>query len=206
MEYDEMAAAEASGVVAGIGLKAAGLAGLIAGAVSLLAVVLGFTVVPLTPGKEHIDAMRRLAAGLLSSFTVGPVLAFKAIEMFPWVMAPWNVILADEHILWRYLAAAAPFIALTAVLGFWLVAALMAWFTKRAGKTSPSSSRTRGRTCSRDLHHPPLAAPQVRGEQGVGAAHGDSAGIRMVTGARHPHAALRQQRRGRLRGAAVARQ
>lgn len=130
-----MPADGASGAAAvGIGLKSGVIAGAIAGAVSLLAVVLGFTVVPLTPGREHVDAMRRLAAGLLSSFTLGPLLAFKSIEMFPWVMKPWQTMLVGENILWQYLAAAAPFIALTAVLGFWLVAALMAWFTKRAGK------------------------------------------------------------------------
>lgn len=130
-----MAADGASGAAAaGLAWKSGLLAGTIAGAVSLLAVVLGFTVVPLTPGREHVDAMRRLAAGLLSSFTLGPLVAFKAIELFPWVMTPWETILAGEHVMWKYLAAGAPFIALTAVLGFWLVAALMAWFTKRAGE------------------------------------------------------------------------
>jgi multisubunit Na+/H+ antiporter MnhB subunit len=135
MEKVQMAVEGASGAAAaGIGIKSGLVAGGITGAIALLAIVLGFTVVPLTPGREHLDAMRRLAAGVLCSFTLGPLLAFKAIEAFPWVMTPWNTILAGENILWRYLAAAAPFIAVTAVLGFWIVAALMRWFTNRAGK------------------------------------------------------------------------
>jgi len=130
-----MAADGASGAAAvGFGIKSGLLAGFIAAAVSLLAVVLGFTVVPLTPGKEHVDAMRRLAAGVLCSFMLGPLLAFKAIDWFPWLLAPWQTILAGESILWIYLAAASPFIAFTAVFGFWIVAAGMRWFTKRDGK------------------------------------------------------------------------
>lgn len=130
-----MAATEASGVVAGV---AAWKTGLIAGAavvvVSILAVLLGFKVVPLAPGRETEDATRRLAAGLLSSFTFGPLTAFFAVTQFPWVMAPWEAILKGQDILWIYLASAAPFIGLTGVLGFWLVAALMWWFERRRGK------------------------------------------------------------------------
>jgi Na+/phosphate symporter len=130
-----MAADGASGAAAvGFGLKSGLLAGLIAGVVSLIAVVLGFTVVPLAPGNEHKDAARRLAAGLLCSFTLGPVLAFKAIDSFPWLLAPWQTMLAGQHPQWVYLAAAAPFIAVTAVAGFWIVAAAMRWLTKRDGK------------------------------------------------------------------------
>jgi multisubunit Na+/H+ antiporter MnhB subunit len=131
----QMAADGASGAAAlGFGLKSGLLAGGVAFVVSVLAVILGFTVVPLTPGKEHIDAARRLAAGLLCSFVVGPLLAFKAIEWFPWVITPWLSILAGEPLAYIYLAAASPFIAVTAVCGFWIVAAFMRWFTKRADK------------------------------------------------------------------------
>jgi Na+-driven multidrug efflux pump len=42
--------------------------------------------------------------------------------------------LEGQHILWQYLASAAPFMAITAVLGFWIVAAVMRWFTNRADK------------------------------------------------------------------------
>lgn len=118
----------------GLGIKSGLLGGLFVAIISTLAVVLGFTVIPLTPGKEHTDVMRRLAAGLFCSFTLGPVLAFKAIDLFPWLMTPWNSILASQPVLWVYLAAAAPIIALTAVCGFWLVAATMRWFAKREGK------------------------------------------------------------------------
>lgn len=103
-------------------------------AVSVLAVLLGFKIVPLTPGRETEDATRRLAAGLLSSFTLGPLTAFFAITQAPWVMAPWEAILKGQDILWVYLASAAPFIGLTGVLGFWVVAAGMMWFERRRGK------------------------------------------------------------------------
>lgn len=116
------------------GLKSGLFAALAAAIVSLLAVMVGFTIVPLTKGRESTDAVRRLAAGLFCSFTLGPLLAFKAIEMFPWLMTPWLAILQGEHLLWVYLASAAPFIAVTAVLGFWIVAAVMAYFTRRQDK------------------------------------------------------------------------
>ncbi len=103
-------------------------------AVSVFAVLLGFKIVPLTPGRETEDATRRLAAGLLSSFTFGPLMAFFAVTQCPWVMAPWEAILKGQDILWIYLASATPFIGLTGVLGFWLVAALMWWFERRRGK------------------------------------------------------------------------
>ena len=54
--------------------------------------------------------------------------------MFPWFLTPWQTMLAGQHALWQYLAAAAPFMALAALLGFWLVAAVMRFFVKREGK------------------------------------------------------------------------
>lgn len=126
------ASAAASGIA--IGIKSGVFAGLFAVGISVLSVVVGFTVVPLTPGKETLDAARRLAAGLLCSFTVGPVVAFKAIDVFPWLLTPWQVMLADQHPLIPTIAAMSPFIALTGVVGFWLVAALMRWFTKRENR------------------------------------------------------------------------
>ena len=122
-------ASAASGIA--FGIKSGVFAGLFAVGISVLSVVVGFTIVPLTPGKETIDAARRLAAGLLCSFTLGPVVAFKAIEVFPWLLTPWQTMLADQHPLIPMIAAMSPFIALTGVIGFWLVAALMRWFTKR---------------------------------------------------------------------------
>lgn len=125
----------ASGVVAGVAAWKTGvLTGAVVAAVSIFAVLLGFKVVPLTPGRETEDATRRLAAGLLSSFTFGPLVAFFAVGRFPWVMAPWEAILKGQDILWVYLASAAPFIGLTGVLGFWVVAAIMLWFERRRGK------------------------------------------------------------------------
>lgn len=127
-----MAADGATGAAVGLGIKSGAFASFAAIAVSVIAVVLGFTVVPLKTGDEHRDAARRLAAGLLSSFTLGPALAFRAIDWWPWLMTPWQKLALP--ILWQYLAAAAPFIALTAVLGFWIVAAVMRYFVNRQDK------------------------------------------------------------------------
>lgn len=133
-----MAADGASGVAAAVFGKTAGflLAGLATAFVSAVAVAIGFTVVPLTPGKEHIDAARRLGAGLLCSFTLGPIVAFKFIDWQPDYLAHWVKIIGEGEgrVLVAYLAAGAPFLAFTAIIGFWLVAAVMRWFQKREGK------------------------------------------------------------------------
>jgi Na+/phosphate symporter len=129
-----MSADSASGAAVGLGIKTGAFAAVAAILVSVLAVAVGFTVVPLKAGDEHRDAARRLAAGLLCSFTLGPATAFKAIDTFPWLMTPWQRMLDGQHILWQYLAAAAPFVAVTAVLGFWIVAAVMRYFTNRQDK------------------------------------------------------------------------
>ena len=123
---------------AGLGIKSGLLGACAVTGVSLLAVVVGFTVVPLTPGKEHQDATRRLAAGLLSSFTLGPFAAIKYLQYDQSLLLFWVELLrVDDHadnILWAYVAAAVPFVALTALIGFWLVASVMFWFEKRKAK------------------------------------------------------------------------
>lgn len=134
-----MAAEGAASGVAAVGAAGAAwktgvVAGAIVAGISIFAVLLGFKVVPLAPGRETEDATRRLAGGLLSSFTLGPLVAFFAVKNAPWVMAPWETILQGQDILWVYLASAAPFIGLTGVLGFWVVAAGMLWFDRRRGK------------------------------------------------------------------------
>lgn len=129
-----MAADGASGVAAvGFSIKAGILAGLFAAFVSLLATVIGFTVVPLAPGRELVDAARRLGAGLLASFTLGPLAAVQVIEHWPnYLTTVVNLVGgAPELLPWAYLTAATPFIALAGIVGFWLVAALMRFFTKR---------------------------------------------------------------------------
>ena len=127
-----MAVESSAGAV--ISVKAGVAAAAIAVVVSVLAVVLGFRVVPLTKGREMDDAINRLAAGLLCSFTIGPAIAFWALSTFPFLMAPWQKMLAGQHILWQYLASAAPILALCGVFGFWAVAAAMRWFVKRQDK------------------------------------------------------------------------
>lgn len=127
-----MAAETSAGVAFGI------KSGLIGGAfmlvVSIVSVVVGLTIIPPTPGKEHQDIAKRLAAGLLCSFTLGPYMAFKFIEVQPGFLEFWLRILGPENAMVAYLMAAAPFLALTAIPGFWIVAALMRWFQKREGR------------------------------------------------------------------------
>lgn len=121
---------------------AAGIAGVKAGivgsvlvfAVSIIAVVLGFKVVPLKKGAEHEDASRRLSAGLLSSFTLGPIVAIKVIGWQPDLLTYWVNLVGPENTLWAHFLAGVPFIALSGLVGFWVVAALVAWFAKREGK------------------------------------------------------------------------
>lgn len=125
-------ASAASGIA--IGIKSGVFAGLAVAVISALAVAVGFTVVPLAKGKETEDAARRFAAGLLCSFTLGPVVAFKAIDWWPWLLAPWQSIFSDQHPLISYIAAMAPFLALTGLLGFWVVAAFMRAAVRRENK------------------------------------------------------------------------
>jgi hypothetical protein len=132
MDMPEPHTSAASGIA--IGIKSGLFAGLFAVGISVLSVVVGFTVVPLAPGKETLDAARRLAAGLLCSFTLGPVVAFKAIDMFPWMLTPWQSMLSDQHPLIPTIAAMSPFIALTGLIGFWVVAWVMRAAVRRENK------------------------------------------------------------------------
>lgn len=117
-----------------LGLKTGLFALLGAFVVSALAVSVGFTIIPLDPVRPMRDAARRLAAGLFCSFTLGPVLATLAIDQWPVMLKPWAAIFPGEHALVGYLFAAAPVIAGSGILGFWIVAAIMKWFVKREGK------------------------------------------------------------------------
>lgn len=132
MEKQQMAIEASAG--AAIGFKAGALGAFAVALVSIVAVMVGFTVVPLKPGDEHRDAARRLGAGLLCSFTLGPPFAIKFLEWQPSIIEYWLRMLGPENSIWAYLVAALPFIVLTALAGFWLVAAFMRWFTAREGK------------------------------------------------------------------------
>jgi hypothetical protein len=127
-----MAAETGAGIA--FGLKSGLLSGAFLLIVSVVSVVVGLTIVPPVPGREHQDIARRLAAGLLCSFTLGPYLAFKFTELQPGFLQFWLRMLGEGNALLAYLMAAAPFLALTALPGFWIVAALMRWFQKREGK------------------------------------------------------------------------
>lgn len=126
-------AAETSAGVA-FGIKSGVIAGIFVLLVSALAVAVGLTVVPPAKGRESQDVARRLGAGLLCSFSAGPYLTYKFIELQPGFLEFWLKVVGVEHAMVAYLGAAAPFLALTALPGFWIVAALMRWFQKREDK------------------------------------------------------------------------
>jgi xanthosine utilization system XapX-like protein len=132
MKVNTMSAETAAGL--SIGLKSGLIAAVGTALVAILTVLLGFAMVPLAPGREMLDAVRRLAAGLFCSFTLGPLTALKFLGWFPELMNPWLKMFPDEPLLLIYFISAVPFIAVSGLVGFWVVAAVMAWFTKRAGK------------------------------------------------------------------------
>lgn len=127
-------AGETTGVAVGLSIKTGVLAAFGAFLVSAIAVAIGLTVVPPDPHNPVRDIGRRLVCGLLSSFTLGPFLAIKVFEWWPAYLATWQTALPGINPLWALLAAASPFIAITALPGFWIVTAFMRWFTRRAGK------------------------------------------------------------------------
>lgn len=112
-----------------------------AAAVSVLAVVIGFRFAPLRPGHELEDAGNRLAAGLLSSFTIGPGIAFAALHYFPALINPWLKIFPEDMVLLAYLAAATPFIAFSGIAGFWLVAVFVKTMQDTQGKSAADLAR-----------------------------------------------------------------
>lgn len=132
MESRKMAIEASAG--AAVTFKAGAIGAFVVAIVSILAVMVGFTVVPLKPGDEHRDAARRLGAGLLCSFTLGPPFAIKFLEWQPGFVEYWLRMLGPENSVWAYLVSALPFIVITALAGFWIVAAFMRWFTSREGK------------------------------------------------------------------------
>lgn len=132
MDTRKMAVETGAGAV--IGLKSGVFGTLFLIAVSVLAVAVGFTVVPLKRGDETRDAARRLCAGLLCSFTLGPVAAIKAMQIEPGIFNYWLSMLGKDNEMWAFLMSALPFIVITALVGFWVVAATMHWFTRRGDK------------------------------------------------------------------------
>ena len=132
MKAHTMSAETAAGL--SIGLKSGLIAAVGTALIAILTVLLGFAMVPLAPGREMLDAVRRLAAGLFCSFTIGPLAALKCIEWWPWMMNPWLKMFPEEPLLLIYFISAVPFISVSGLIGFWVVAAVMAWFTKRHGK------------------------------------------------------------------------
>lgn len=125
---------------AGLSLKAGLFSALFLGFVSVAAVVLGFTVVPLTPGRKAEDAERRIGGGLLFAFLGGlpAVSAFAAWHpaYFPFCMAIVGASgsVSDPHTVLGYVLGATPFFALCAVIGFWIVAAGMRALVNRQDK------------------------------------------------------------------------
>lgn len=94
---------------------------------SMFAVVVGFKVVPLTKGREIEDASRRLACGFLSSITVGFYSAYKFMQFDPDWLNLWLNVFRGQEDQWflAVVAASLPFVAGSALAGFWIVAAFM---------------------------------------------------------------------------------
>lgn len=122
----------------GIGIKSGLFAGLFVFAVSAMAVGVGFTVVPLDAANPIRDAARRLAAGLFCAFTLGMLVTIKALTWFPELLPFWRGAFegfpVEARAILAYTAAATPFFAICALLGFWIVGGLMRYFTNRKDK------------------------------------------------------------------------
>ena len=134
MQAAEHAAESASAVA--ITLKS-GLAGVaVTLFFSMFAVVVGFKVVPLTKGHEIEDASRRLACGFLSSVTVGFYSAYKFIRFDPDWLGFWLQLFSGHTDQWflAVVASSLPFVAGSALAGFWVVAAFMRLAKAETGK------------------------------------------------------------------------
>lgn len=121
--------------------------GLLAFVVSAVSVLVGFTIVPLQPGNELRDAARRLAGGLLTAFVLGPFFAAYVIDAFPGYVGMWGKILGPGSDQLAHLVAAMPFMAMCSLVGFWLVAAIMLFFTRRSGKDIMQMARDVTKFC-----------------------------------------------------------
>lgn len=118
-------------------IKAGVVSALFLGFVSVLAVLAGFTVVPLAPGREHEDATRRISAGLLCAVMGGLPLTAAVVTWQPSYLtycmqaAP----VGPAHDLVAHVLAATPIFSLCALVGFWVVAMIMRQAVKTEGKT-----------------------------------------------------------------------
>lgn len=125
-------------IEAGLSLKAGFGSILFLGLVSILAVVTGFTVIPLTPGKQHEDAARRLCAGLLCAVLLGLPLTAAAVTWQPAYLTycmQVSPVTGPAHDLVAHVLAATPFFGLAALVGFWVVALVMRQAQKTEGKS-----------------------------------------------------------------------
>lgn len=129
--------AQKMSIEAGLSIKAGFASALFLGFVSVLAVVAGFTVVPLAKGREHEDATRRVSAGLLFAVIGGLPLTAAAVTWQPAYLAycMQAAPVGPAHDLIAHVLAATPIFALCALVGFWAVAAVMLQAVRTEGKT-----------------------------------------------------------------------
>jgi len=118
----------------GLSIKAGIAAAAGAVVVSIVATSAGLVVMPPDSRNPGLDIARRFAGGLFTSFTIGPIVAIKAFEWWPSYLTMWQTTLGDLHPLWPFFIGACPFIAASALPGFWVVAAVLRWFHRRADK------------------------------------------------------------------------
>lgn len=121
-----------------VGLKTGAIIAAASAFISFLAVLVGFSVVPLDPGNKERDAVRRLAAGGLCAFTLGPMTTIATIVHVSWLHTTWAQIFRElgfeQPGLWAYFATAVPFMTLWALIGFWVVAIIMLSVQRRGGR------------------------------------------------------------------------
>lgn len=138
MKDSTMAAETGAGVA--LSIKTGTLGGLFLLVASMLGAVIGFKVVPPTKGREMDDISTRLLCGLLSSCTLGTYAAYRYLKHDPEWLAFWVRVYQghEEAFYLGLISAVAPFVLLSALPGFWLVAAFMRAAQKKADSLADS--------------------------------------------------------------------
>lgn len=133
-----MAAETGAGVA--LSIKTGVLGGLFLLLASILGAVIGFKVVPPTPGREADDVATRLLCGLLSSCTLGSYAAYRYLKYDPEWLAFWVRVYQghEEAFYLGLISAVAPFVLLAALPGFWVVAAFMRAAKRKADALADS--------------------------------------------------------------------
>ena len=131
-----MAAETGAGVA--LSIKTGALLGVVMILASILGTIIGLKVIPPAKGREMDDISTRLLCGLLSSSTLGTYAAYRFIKADPEWLAFWMRIYQGmpEQYFMALASAGLPIILLSALPGFWLVAAFMRFAQRNAARLS----------------------------------------------------------------------